>query len=171
MGNIYDGAFRTILNDCRQMIIPIINEIFKEDYTGNEIIEFHPNEHFIDQQDAADKERITDTNFIIYGKKKKKYHLECESSLPDGRMTIRLFEYDAQMVLVGLESPTWNFGTKIPCFILILISPMPRKERVHLRLTVCHQGNGRIWRLPGMWTMALDVGAGQKVCSIWYSIP
>ena len=99
MGNIYDGAFRTILNDCRQMIIPIINEIFKEDYTGNEIIEFHPNEHFIDQQDAADQERITDTNFIIYGKKKKKYHLECESSLPDGRMTIRLFEYDAQIAL------------------------------------------------------------------------
>ena len=99
MGNIYDGAFRTILNDCRQMIIPVINEIFKEDYTGNEIIEFHPNEHFIDQQDAADKERITDTNFTIYGKKKKKYHLECESSLPDGRMTIRLFEYDAQIAL------------------------------------------------------------------------
>ena len=96
MGNIYDGAFRTILNDCRQMIIPVINEIFKEDYT---IIEFHPNEHFIDQQDTADKERITDTNFIIYGKKKKKYHLECESSLPDGRMTIRLFEYDAQIAL------------------------------------------------------------------------
>ncbi len=81
------------------MIIPVINEIFKEDYTGNEIIEFHPNEHFIDQQDAADQERITDTNFIIYGKKKKKYHLECESSLPDGRMTIRLFEYDAQIAL------------------------------------------------------------------------
>lgn len=99
MGNIYDGAFRTILNDCRQMIIPVINEIFKEDYTGNEKIEFHPNEHFIDQQDAADKERITDTNFIIYGEKKKKYHLECESSLPDGRMTIRLFEYDAQIAL------------------------------------------------------------------------
>ena len=99
MGNIYDGAFRTILNDCRQMIIPVINEIFKEDYTGNEMIEFHPNDHFIDQQDVAGKERITDTNFIIYGKKKKKYHLECESSLPDGRMTIRLFEYDAQIAL------------------------------------------------------------------------
>ena len=99
MGNIYDGAFRTILNDCRQMIIPVINEIFKEDYTGNEIIEFHPNEHFIDQQDAADQPRITDTNFTIFGKIKKKYHLECESSLPDGRMTIRWFEYDAQIAL------------------------------------------------------------------------
>ncbi len=99
MGNIYDGAFRTILNDCRQLILPVINEIFGEDYTGDEKIEFHPNEHFIDQQDTADQERITDTNFIIFGKKKKKYHLECESSLPDGRMTIRLFEYDAQIAL------------------------------------------------------------------------
>jgi len=99
MGNIYDGVFRTILNDCRQFIIPVINEIFGEDYTGDEKIEFHPNEHFIDQQDAADQERITDTNVIIFGKKKKKYHLECESSLPDGRMAIRLCEYDAQIAL------------------------------------------------------------------------
>lgn len=29
----------------------------------------------------------------------KKYHIECESSLPDGRITIRLFEYDAQIAL------------------------------------------------------------------------
>ena len=99
MGNIYDGAFRTILNDCRQLIIPVINEVFNECYVGDEKIEFHPNEHFLDQQDAADQERITDTNFTIFGKTKKKYHLECESSLPDRRMTIRLFEYDAQIAL------------------------------------------------------------------------
>lgn len=99
MGNIYDGAFRTILNDCRKLIIPVINEIFGEKYTGDEKIEFLPNEHFIDQQDAADKERITDTNFRITGRIIKKYHLECESSLPDGRITVRLFEYDAQIAL------------------------------------------------------------------------
>jgi len=99
MGNTYDGAFRTILNDCRKLIIPVINEIFREKYTGNEKIEFFPNEHFIDQQDSANKERITDTNFKIIGKITKKYHLECESSLPDRRITIRLFEYDAQIAL------------------------------------------------------------------------
>ena len=99
MGNIYDGAFRTILNDCRKLIIPVINEIFDEHYTGEEEIRFFPNEHFLDQQDAADKERITDTNFQIIGITAKKYHLECESSLPDGRITIRLFEYDAQIAL------------------------------------------------------------------------
>ena len=66
---------------------------------GEEEIRFFPNEHFLDQQDAADKERITDTNFQIIGRIVKKYHLECESSLPDGKITIRLFEYDAQITL------------------------------------------------------------------------
>ena len=99
MGNIYDGAFRTILNDCRKLIIPVINEIFHEHYTGEEEIRFFPNEHFLDQQDKPDKERITDTNFTVFGKIPKKYHIECESSLPDGKITIRLFEYDAQIAL------------------------------------------------------------------------
>ena len=99
MANIYDGAFRTILNDCRKLIIPVINEIFGETYTGEEEIRFFPNEHFLDRQDEADKERITDTNFTVFGKIPKKYHIECESSLPDGKITVRLFEYDAQIAL------------------------------------------------------------------------
>jgi len=36
MANIYDGAFRTILNDCRKLVIPIINEMFGETYTGED---------------------------------------------------------------------------------------------------------------------------------------
>ena len=99
MSDVYYGAFRTILNDCRKLIIPVINEIFGENYIGDEKIEFFPNEHFIDQQDEEDQRRITDTNFRITGAETKKYHLECESSYPDGRMTIRLFEYDSQIAL------------------------------------------------------------------------
>ena len=99
MATIYDGAFRTILNDCRKLIIPVINEIFGETYTGEDEIRFFPNEHFLDRQDEADKERITDTNFTVFGKIPKKYHIECESSLPDGKITVRLFEYDAQIAL------------------------------------------------------------------------
>lgn len=99
MANIYDSAFRTILNDCSKLIIPVINEIFGEKYTGEEEIRFFPNEHFISQQDTVDKERITDTNFTVLGKTHKKYHIECESSFPDGKISIRLFEYDAQIAL------------------------------------------------------------------------
>ena len=113
MGNIYDGAFRTILNDCRKLIIPVINEIFHENYIGDEEILFFPNEHFLNQQDKENKERITDTNFTVFGKVKKKYHIECESSLPDGKITVRLFEYYAQIALdegdVNQETLTVTF--------------------------------------------------------------
>ena len=99
------------------MIIPVINEVFTEDYTGDEKIEFSPNDHFIDQQDAADQGRITDTNFTIFGKIKKKYHLECESSLPDGRITIRLFEYDAQIALDEGEVTEKTLAVTLRCAV------------------------------------------------------
>ena len=99
MSDIYDGAFRTIINDCKQFLLPYINEVFGEHYTGEETIEFCPNEHFIDQQDHPDIKRITDTNFFVKGKTIKKYHLECESSRYSSKILIRLFEYDAQIAL------------------------------------------------------------------------
>ena len=33
-GNIYDGVFRTIENDCRRFLIPFVNKVFHENYTG-----------------------------------------------------------------------------------------------------------------------------------------
>jgi hypothetical protein len=100
MGDIYDSAFRTVLNDCRKLIIPLLNVAFGENYTGDEKVEFYPNEHFIKQQDEMDIKRITDTNFAVYGIGgiKKKYHWECQST-PDSKIVIRLFEYDAQIAL------------------------------------------------------------------------
>ena len=76
MADIYDTAFRTVLNDCSELIIPLINISFGEHYIGNERIEFFPNEHFIDQQNASDEKRITDTNFAVYGAVRKTYHWE-----------------------------------------------------------------------------------------------
>ena len=80
MANIYDVAFRTILNDCRKLIIPIINEIFGETSTGEEEILFFPNEHFLNQQNEADKKRITDTNFTVLGRIPKKYHVSVKAA-------------------------------------------------------------------------------------------
>lgn len=99
MADIYDSAFRTVLNDCSKLIIPIINVSFGEHYTGEEKIEFQPNEHFLTQQDAPVEKRITDTNFaVVRGIERRMYHWECQST-PDSRMLIRLFEYDAQIAL------------------------------------------------------------------------
>lgn len=94
----YDDVFRTLLNDCSSLIIPVINEIFGEHYSGTETIIFSPNEHFLNQQNGNEDERITDTSFKILGKETKKYHLECQSST-DNSMLIRFFEYDTQIAL------------------------------------------------------------------------
>lgn len=32
----YDDVFRTLLTDCTELMIPVVNEIFHTDYTGNE---------------------------------------------------------------------------------------------------------------------------------------
>lgn len=95
----YDDVFRTLLNDCSSLIIPLINEVFGEHYTGKERIVFSQNEHFMNRQDGDEDERITDTSFkIITGTESKKYHWECQSS-KDSSMLVRLFEYDTQIAL------------------------------------------------------------------------
>ena len=94
----YDDVFRTLLNDCSTLIFPIVNELFGEEYSGQEKIIFAPNEHFLNQQGGDEEERITDTSFQILGKETKKYHLECQSSI-DSSMLVRFFEYDTQIAL------------------------------------------------------------------------
>ena len=94
----YDDVFRTLLNDCSGLIIPMINEVFHECYTGKEEIVFSPNERFMNQQDGEQEEVITDTCFKIIGSDIKKYHLECQSST-DNSMAVRFWEYDTQIAL------------------------------------------------------------------------
>lgn len=94
----YDDVFRTLLNDCSPLILPVINEVFGTHYSGEEKIIFSPNEHFLNQQGGNEDGRITDTCFRIEGKESKKYHLECQSST-DNSMLIRFFEYDTQIAL------------------------------------------------------------------------
>ena len=94
----YDDVFRTLLNDCSGLIIPVINEVFGETYSGEEEIVFSVNEHFLNQQGGNEEERVTDTSFKILGEETKKYHLECQSST-DHSMLVRMFEYDTQIAL------------------------------------------------------------------------
>ena len=94
----YDDVFRTLLNDCSSLILPVINEIFGEHYTGSEKIVFFPNEHFQNRQDGNEQERITDSGFRVIGDAEKKYHLECQSGT-DSSLLVRFFEYDTQIAL------------------------------------------------------------------------
>lgn len=57
----YDDVFKTLSNDCKELLLPVANEVFNEHYTGDEEIIFYPNEHFLNHQNGEEQERITDT--------------------------------------------------------------------------------------------------------------
>ncbi len=102
----YDDAFRTMMNDCVKLLIPVINEVFGKNYSGSETIVFRPNEHFINQQDGKEQKRITDSSFSIISNdnSEEKFILECQST-DDDTLLIRIFEYITQE---ALDSGTIN---------------------------------------------------------------
>jgi uncharacterized protein (UPF0297 family) len=153
MSDTYDGAFRTIINDCRQFLLPFLNEVFGEHYDGSEQIEFRPNEHYIDQQDAPDKKRVTDTHFLVTSqvtddvpgretdkvadKITKQYHLECESSKYSPKILIRIFEYDAQIALDNADVGEDTISVRFPhTAVLYLRSTEKTPDTMHVVIEV-----------------------------------
>ena len=99
----YDDVFRTLLNDCSPLIIPVINVVFGEHYSRDEKIIFSPNEHFLNQQGGNEDERITDSSFQIQEAETKKYHLECQSR-PDSSMLVRFLNTTPRLPLMKGKS-------------------------------------------------------------------
>ena len=118
MNNIntpYDDVFRTMLNDCPELIIPVVNDVFHEEYMGKERVELSQNELFFQQPDGTAEERITDSSFVIIsaGERRKRYHIECQST-PDGSMIIRMFEYDTLIAIKGSEKTKEGLVVRFP---------------------------------------------------------
>lgn len=97
----YDDAFKTMYIECDDLLLPLVNEMFDEQYDSTASIIRRGNEHFMGQDERDNQEkRITDSLFDIrFNDIVKRYHIECESSKYDGSILIRLFEYDAQIAL------------------------------------------------------------------------
>ena len=76
------------------LLSPLINLAFHEDYDRDSEIEQEQNEYFLNQQDGKQEERITDSCFRIKGIPEKRYHIECQSTAdnsntPD-QLTVRI---------------------------------------------------------------------------------
>ena len=135
----YDDVFRTLLNDCSQLIIPVINEVFHDNYNGTEKIVFFQNEHFINQQDGREQERITDTHFQILESENtegKDYHLECQSTT-DSTLLLRMFEYAAQIALDHGEIEKDVLRVKFPnSAVLYLRSNSATPDMLHIQIEI-----------------------------------
>ena len=101
MTHKYDNAFRTMEMDCPKLLIPLVNEIFNTSYPLDSGVELYPNEQMITSPDDKQMIRITDSNFLIIGSSKDRYHIECESNPKNDELQIRIFQYDMQVALYG----------------------------------------------------------------------
>ena len=103
------------MNDCVKLLIPVINEVFGKNYSGNERIIFRPNEHFINQQDGKEQKRITDSSFSIISEEnsEEKFIFECQST-DDDTLLIRIFEYITQEALDSSTITKYQLTVTIP---------------------------------------------------------
>ena len=127
----YDDVFRTLLNDCSSLIIPVINELFHTKYALNEHITLCNNELFINHPDGTQAERITDSNIQL---RKGRYHIECQSST-DKTILIRIFEYDSQ---IALQNSTLENNVLTVCFpsTAVIYLRNPRSTPDELKLVI-----------------------------------
>ena len=104
-GTIFDDVFRTIAQKMPFLLIPLINEVFQTNYPEDIHFQQLRNEHY----EKLGK-IITDSILQI---EDCTYHLECQSSL-DGRMVIRMFEYDFSIALELAQKNNETFEIEFP---------------------------------------------------------
>ena len=127
----YDDAFRTLLVKCPTLVIPLINEAFHEKYELREKVNVFHNEFFVGNRQQ--KKRITDSHIGI---RDKRYHAECQSST-DGTITVRLFEYDAQIAAENAQTEEDGTTFTFPYSALLYLrcpANTPRTMRVTYRV-------------------------------------
>ena len=153
----YDDVFRTLLVDCRELIIPVVNEVFHKNYTGTENVVLHENEIFMRQQDGEEEKIVTDSSFVIISStgESKRYHLECQSSI-DGSMLIRMYEYDSQMALQNNEMMQQTLIVRFPESAILYLR---HNESIPDLFEICiHTPNGSIsYHVPTLKVQQYDI--------------
>jgi len=75
----YDDVFRTLLVDCRELIIPVVNEVFHTNYIGTENVVLHENEIFMRQQNSE----IMQQTLVVRFPESAVIYLRHNESIPD----------------------------------------------------------------------------------------
>ena len=134
----YDDVCRTMVVECDDLVIPLINEMFGEHFRPGDRILRLANEHFIEQQGGAEEKRITDGLVSVFDQKEnreKRYHIECESGKgSNGTVLIRIFEYAAQIALDDGKVLEDTLKVEFPRSAVIFLR---KKNEAAKKLMVC----------------------------------
>ena len=121
---------KNMLEKMPELVIPVINEVFKTSYDVSEKMEQLRNEHH-----TKHGEIITDSCISI---RDCLYHIECQSR-PDGQMVIRMMEYDFSVAIENAElggHDMYEMSFPQSCVLYLrhdASTPDKLKMKVHLR--------------------------------------
>lgn len=102
---IYDDVLRTIQERHPELLIPLFNEVFHTSYSVNARVSRLPEEYQkLVSKVVADSCNIVE-NYV--------YHVECQST-KDGKMMLRMVEYDFMIALTETEKKDGSYHLKMP---------------------------------------------------------
>ena len=143
-GTPFDDVFRTLLERCQKLIIPVINEVFGTKYTMDEETILLSNEHYIVESDGKSIKRITDSCIKIGS---RLYHIECESN-PKRGIEIRMIEYDFHIALSNRTRDDEGIVLRFPESAVLFLrhnSNSPDKLKVNI---VMPDGSAAHYTIP-----------------------
>ncbi len=127
----YDSVFRTMVTDCRRLLILAINCFLDEHHPLDSKVQLFPDTFILRQQDGKMARRITDANFRI---EEQHFLFECQST-EDKSMPSRFFEYGAQIALLNGEIRDNNLDVFFPnCILLYLRSSEHTPDKMQVRI-------------------------------------
>lgn len=139
----------------------MVNEIFGENYTGNEKIILKENEIFLRQQYGEEEKRITDSSFDIVNigeENVKQYHIECQST-SDGSMLVRMYEYDSQLALKNSELENGILNVRFPDSAIVYLRNSEKNSSDNMQICIQTPGGSVTYKIPVMKIVTYDIDA------------
>lgn len=111
--HIFDDVFRTMEEHIPELMLPLINEVFKTNYSEDVKIKRLADKRHLLQQ-------LVETDSCL-GIGDKLYHFECESNPNNGTIAIRMFQYDVTVALEGKRKEQDRFLVEFPASCVIYL--------------------------------------------------
>lgn len=136
---IFDDVFRTMVEKMPYLFIPLINEVFCQQFALDEPINLLKNEHM-----TPNGKKVTDSCFLI---ENKRYHIECQCR-PDGVIALRMLEYDIAIALEQAWQEGEKYRVKFPHSCVLYLRPnhdKRLKEEIYVEFA---NGEEHIYEVP-----------------------
>lgn len=111
--HIFDDVFRTMEEHTPELMIPLINEVFKTNYSEDtKVVRLGDKRHLLQHMMETD-------SCLSIGN--KLYHFECESNPNSGTIAIRMFQYDVTVALEEKRKENGVYVVEFPVSCVIYL--------------------------------------------------